>query len=460
MKCCVLGLGYIGLPTAALLAARGHDVLGVDVDPRRLDLMAQGVLRETGLKELVEVGVLSGRLRTGTAVQEADAFLVCVPTPRVAGRRDLTLADVLAAIESIAPHLRKGNLVVLESTVPPGTTDDVIRPGLDRLSGLSCGNDYFLACCPERVLPGNLVHELAHNARTVGGVDDESGRRAAALFRTVVSGEVIVTDARTAEMAKLMENTYAAVNIALANEFAGLAESAGVDVREAIALANRHPRVNLMNPGPGVGGHCIPVDPWFLVDGAFASADLISQALRTNDAMPGRVAFAIGEALARTGKPVRGARVVLMGVSYKGGVDDVRESPALGIASRLWELGADVIFQDPIATGFPHPVQVDLLTAVSGADALAVIADHPQYLGLEPLLPRLRRLMRPNPVFVDTRGVVKSAEGFLFWRLGRGFTEDSPVMPNRPAVGGFDAAGSLATTSTGRTACAPGAPRY
>jgi UDP-N-acetyl-D-mannosaminuronic acid dehydrogenase len=433
LKCCVLGLGYIGLPTAALLAARGHDVLGVDVDPQRLDLMVQGVLRESGLMELIEVGVLSGRLRTGTTVHEADTFVICVPTPHVAGRQDLTLADVLAAIESIAPHLRKGNLVVLESTVPPGTTDDVIRPCLDRLSGLSCGSDYFLAYCPERVLPGNLVHELAHNARIVGGVDDESGRRAAALFRTIVSGEVLVTGSRTAEMSKLMENTYAAVNIALANELAWLAEYAGIDVREAIALANRHPRVNLMNPGPGVGGHCIPVDPWFLVDGTPASACLISQALRTNDGMPGRVASAIGDALARIGKPISGARVVLMGVAYKGGVDDVRESPALGVATWLWESGADVIFQDPIATGFPHPVEPDLLAAVSGADALAVIADHPQYLGLELLLPRLRRLMRPNPLFVDTRGVVKSAEGFLFWRLGCGFAKDGNVVLNRPA---------------------------
>jgi len=421
LRCCVVGLGYIGLPTAALFAARGHHVVGVDADPRRLDLRRDGDPAEPGLKELIDDGLRSGRLSVAAEVVEADAFLVCVGTPRVPGRPEVALAEVLGAVDAVAPRLRAGNLVVVESTVPPGTTDDVVRPRLEAGSGLACGRDFHLAFCPERVLPGNLVHELVHNCRVVGGVDAAGGQRAAALFRSVVAGDVAVTDARTAEFVKLMENTWSAVNIALANEFAVLAERAGVDVHEAITLAGRHPRVRLMRPGPGVGGHCIPVDPGFLVDWAPDAAPLIRQALATNDAMPRHVADAVLAALAQVGKAAGDARVVLAGVTYKGGVDDVRGSPALALAGHLAAAGASVVFQDPVATRFPHPVVPGLSDAVEGADALVIVADHPHYAGLALELPALAARMRPSPVLVDTRGMVPAADGFLLWRLGRGF---------------------------------------
>lgn len=421
MRCCVVGLGYIGLPTAALFASRGHDVVGVDSNARRLDFRHCGDRCEPGLDELVQEGVRSGRLSVASDVADADAFLVCVGTPRESGRPDAALTEVVAAADAVGRRLRAGNLVIVESTVPPGTTDDVIRPRLEAASGLSCGRDFFLAFCPERVLPGNLLHELVHNCRVVGGVDPESARRAAALFRTVVEADVATTDARTAEFVKLMENTWAAVNIALANEFAGLAERGGIDVHEAITLAGRHPRVSLMRPGPGVGGHCIPVDPGFLVDWAPDATPLIRQALETNAGMPRRVADGVRQALDRAGKPVAGARVVLAGVTYKGGVDDVRGSPALSVAAHLQEAGVAITFQDPLATHFPHPVTRELLAAAEGADALVIVADHPQYHALGLQLPALRDRMRPPPVLIDTRGMVPDAPGFLLWRLGRGF---------------------------------------
>lgn len=432
MRCCVLGLGYIGLPTAALFAARGHDVLGVDVDPQRLDVGVHADHREPGLKDLVNAGLQSGRLTVGPRAEDADVFLICVASPRMPERPEATMAEIVSAVDSIVPVLQKGNLVIIESTVPPGTTEDIVMPRLEQASGLRCGRDFHLAYCPERVLPGNLIHELMQNDRVVGGVNEESARRAAVLFRSVVAGEVLLTSTRTAEMAKLMENTWASVNIALANEFAVLAEQADVDVNEAISLANRHPRVHLMKPGPGVGGHCIPVDPWFLVDWAPGKTGLIRRALKTNDSMPDHVAGAICEALLRAGKSLGDSRVVLMGVAYKGGVDDVRGSPALSVASQLRKEGVDVVFQDPVVTTFPYPVEKDLLVSARGADALVVITDHPQYLAIGSLLPKLRFVMRPPPVIADTRAVVASAEGFILWSLGHGFEAPGETESVRP----------------------------
>ncbi len=423
MRCCVVGLGYIGLPTAALFAARGLNVVGVDSNERRLDLQQDCERCEPGLRELVREGLQSGRLSVDSDVVEADVFLICVGTPRLPGRPEVALAEVVVAVEAVGRRLRAGNLVIVESTMPPGATDEVVRPRLEAISGLTCGNDFYLAFCPERVLPGNLVHELVHNCRVVGGVDPESTRRAAALFQSVVEGDIATTDARTAEFVKLMENTWAAVNIALANELSGLAEQAGVDIHEAITLAGRHPRVSLMRPGPGVGGHCIPVDPGFFADWAPDATPLIRQALATNAGMPRHVANAVLQALARVEKPTAGARVVLAGVTYKGGVDDVRGSPALALADDLSAAGATVVFQDPMATGFSHPVVRDLGDAVEGADALVIVADHTQYHALGGRLAALRERMRPKPVLIDTRGIVPAAEGFVLWRLGRGFVE-------------------------------------
>ena len=295
-KICVLGLGYIGLPTASTLAAHGFKVLGVDINPHVIETLQNGNvhIHEPGLRTVVESALNSGNLTVSSQPEEADAFLIAVPTPfyedgygEYDGRK-FRLADmraVTSATEAILPCLRKGNLVVLESTSPPRTTVDLVTPILER-SGLKAGIDFFLCYSPERVLPGQILKELIENARVVGGVTPESAKAGHELYATFVKGEIVETDATTAEMVKLMENTTRDVNIAIANEFARLAEKFGVDIWEAISLANRHPRINILSPGPGVGGHCISVDPWFLVETAPELTPLIYHARQVNDEQP------------------------------------------------------------------------------------------------------------------------------------------------------------------------------
>lgn len=426
MTCCVVGLGYIGLPTAALLAARGHQVLGVDVNPAMLDLPRRCLAAEPGLREWVVSAFREGRLRTGAVVEHSDAYFVCVPTPHDPARPGADLRDVREACAAVGAVVRRGDLVILESTVPPGTTRGVVAPLLERASGLRAGRDFHLAFCPERALPGRLVEELVRNDRVVGGVSADSARRAAALYRALVEGEVFETDAETAEMCKLMENTYVAVNVALANEFARVAEAVGVDAREAIRLANRHPRVRILRPGPGVGGHCIPVDPWFLVEAAPVRTGLIREALRVNHEMPAHVAEATIESLRRAGKSPDGARAVLLGVTYKADVNDCRASPALEIGRLLEREGVRVTYHDPIATDFPRPVERDLTEAVEGADVLVLVADHATYQDLPARLPALAATLAPNPCFVDGRDRVTPVPGYGWWCLGRGFLGTAP----------------------------------
>ncbi|HNS64239.1 MAG TPA: nucleotide sugar dehydrogenase, partial [Anaerolineaceae bacterium] len=283
---CVLGLGYIGLPTASTFATHGIRVVGVDVNQGIVDGLRGGQIHiyEPGLRSLVQDALQSGQLTVSSQVPEADAFVIAVPTP-FHEDKSADLSYVISAAEMVLPSLRWGNLVVLESTSPPLTTLDVVRPILEK-SGLVAGEDFHLAYSPERVLPGQILRELVENTRIIGGVTEASARAGRDLYATFVRGEIILTDATTAEMVKLMENTYRDVNIAIANEFSRLADRFGVDVWEAIRLANRHPRVKILNPGPGVGGHCISVDPWFLVQAAPDLTPLIHTARDVNDSQP------------------------------------------------------------------------------------------------------------------------------------------------------------------------------
>src|SRR5205809_3040858 len=321
---CLLGLGYIGLPTGSMFALAGKNVVGVDPSPRVQTALRSGraSIDEPELQTLVTAAINSGRLRVQTKPEAADAFIIAVPTPLdpTTNRADLTF--VRQAARDIVPFLRRGNLVVLESTVPPGTTRDVLAPILAE-SGLVPGQDIFVAHCPERVLPGRILVELEQNDRLTGGLTPACAERAADLYQTFVKGAIMRTDATTAEMVKVMENTFRDVNVALANEFALIAERIGVDVWDAIRLANHHPRVNVLRPGPGVGGHCIAVDPWFLVGSAPEATRLIQAAREVNDAMPEHVV----ERLATLVAPP--APVALLGVTYKAEVDDIRESPAV-----------------------------------------------------------------------------------------------------------------------------------
>ena len=287
---CVLGLGYIGLPTASTFATpRPHASSAWTSTPKssRCLRTAASISKSRGCAAWCEAAFRSGNLRLAPQPEPADAFIIAVPTPILGGQARRHALRGHSAAKSIVPHLRPGNLVVLESTSPPRTTIDLVAPILER-SGLKAGADFHLAYSPERVLPGQILRELIENARVIGGIDRASAEAGRDLYATFVRGEIVLTDATTAEMVKLMENTYRDVNIAVANEFARLAERFGVDVWEAIALANRHPRVDILRPGPGVGGHCISVDPWFLVEAAPEQTALIRQARQVNDDQPGR----------------------------------------------------------------------------------------------------------------------------------------------------------------------------
>jgi UDP-N-acetyl-D-mannosaminuronic acid dehydrogenase len=417
---CVLGLGYIGLPTASTFANSGLKVVGVDVNERIVAGLRNGELHieEPGLRTLVQAALGSGNLRIAALPEPADAFLIAVPTPVLADKR-ADLSAVLAAAESIVPHLRPTNLVVLESTSPPRTTVDVIVPILER-SGLQAGVDFHLAYSPERVLPGQILRELVENARVIGGIDRLSAEAGRELYAAFVRGEIVLTDATTAEMVKLMENTYRDVNIAAANEFSRLADRFGVDVWEAIAIANRHPRVDILRPGPGVGGHCISVDPWFLVESAPEITPLIRQARLVNDSQPAHAVGLIDTALGG----LRGRTIAALGLAYKPDVDDLRQSPAIEVARLLAEGGARVATFEPFAptARVPGCAPADSLdAALHQAEAVVLLVDHRAFVELDPVAVAKDMAGR---VAIDTRGGWDrrrwTAAGFELYILGAG----------------------------------------
>jgi UDP-N-acetyl-D-mannosaminuronic acid dehydrogenase len=387
----VYGLGYIGLPTAAILADTGLTVTGIDLDAALVALVNAGCVRhhdEAGLPGLVARTVAAGRLSATVEPVAADVHVIAVGTP-IKPDKSPDLDAVEAVARSIARVLRRGDLVVLESTVPPLTCEGLVADVIRDATGLNHTTDYLLAHCPERVIPGNLLTELVHNDRVVGGTTLEATAAAASLYRRFVRGSVIETDARTAETAKLLENTYRDVNIALANELAALASSVGVDPDAAFALANRHPRVNLHRPGIGVGGHCIPVDPWFLVAVDPGEALLLRTARAINDALPARVAQAIRDSL-------RDAHhVTVLGISYKPDVDDMRESPAVEVVRELAadeRLTVDVVEPHCEAlpaelAGLPNVRLVPMDQARSAADLVVLLTPHKDFAGLLAELP-------------------------------------------------------------------------
>lgn len=427
-RICVIGLGYIGLPTASTLAGHGARVLGVDVNQHVLETLRQGEIHihEDGLRQMYREAMASGRLTIAAKPEEADAFIIAVPTPFHEGRfgqhngQEYKLAElsaVVAAAESIVPVLRPGNLVILESTSPPRTTVDVVAPILER-SSLRSGTDFHLAYSPERVLPGQILRELKENARVVGGVTRESAQRAAELYRLFVEGEIVETDATTAELVKLMENTYRDINIAIANEFSRLADKFGVDVWEAISLANRHPRVNILSPGPGVGGHCISVDPWFLVESAPSLTPLIASARRVNDSQPAFVLDVVKRALG----DLRGKHIAALGIAYKPNVDDVRESPAAEVVRLLESDGAQVEAWEPFKTNAVLPgvkLASSLDEALASAEAILLLVAHTEFVGLDPLEVAKKTRAR---IVIDTVNAWGSAAwrkaGFKIFRLG------------------------------------------
>jgi UDP-N-acetyl-D-mannosaminuronic acid dehydrogenase len=416
---CVIGLGYIGLPTAATFATHGLHVFGVDTNPRIVNTLRGGgvPIQEPGLGDLLNRAFQSGGLSVVDRPVEADAFLIAVPTPHEDKKADLTY--VRAAAESILPVLRKGNLVVLESTSPPRTTLDVVAPILES-SGLRAGADFHLAYSPERVLPGRILAELVENARVIGGIDQASANAGRDLYASFVRGEIVLTDATTAETVKLMENTFRDVNIALANELARICVPLNVDVWEAIAIANRHPRVKILQPGPGVGGHCISVDPWFLVEAAPDVSALIRTAREVNDSQP---AFVV-ESVRRTLGELKGKKIAVLGLTYKADVDDARESPAFEILHALIKAEANPVAFDPMApelSALPCPRAASLEDAARDADCLILVVAHRAFKDLSPA--RLRSSMHTAVAFDCVRAWDRTAweaAGFAYHLLGDG----------------------------------------
>lgn len=430
-KVCILGLGYIGLPTAAMFAANGVKVVGVDTNPNVVETLKAGRLHihEPGLGEVLEKALASGNLSVSPTPEPADAFLIAVPTPfyenetgeyRGQPYKKADMRAVTSATEAIVPHLRKGNLVVLESTSPPRTTVDWVVPMLEK-SGLKAGSDFYVAYSPERVLPGQILRELVENARVIGGLTPESAQAGAELYSVFVRGQIHQTDATTAEMVKLMENTYRDVNIAIANEFSRLAERFGVDAWEAIQLASLHPRVKILNPGPGVGGHCISVDPWFFVETAPDLSQLIWKARQVNDAQPH---FVVEKARQSLGGHLTGKRIAALGLAYKPDVDDLRESPAVEVVHLLQKEGAVVQAFEPFKpeNGLPGIHSAPTLgAALENAEAVLLLVGHTQFRALTP---EQLASLTPARVLVDTVNALIGRDwesaGFRLWRLGVG----------------------------------------
>lgn len=394
-----MGLGYIGLPTAIMFAKSGCHVHGVDVNPMIIDQLQakQSNSYEPGLEDVLKEVMNEKKLTVSTHPEEADTFIIAVPTPFTVNKMS-DLSHVKRAAEMIVPYVKKENLVVLESTVPPKTVEEVVLPILKQ-TGLDIGHELFVGYSPERVLPGNLLDEMVDNDRIVGGINQLSSEKCVALYKRFVKGNIHVTDVVTAEMVKLMENTYRNVNIAFANELARIAETIGFNVWEAIDLANSHPRVHIHKPGPGVGGHCIAVDPWFIVEKAPEESELISVAINRNDATPYHVVHVIEQMVKHITNPV----VSLLGLAFKGNIDDMRESPAIVIRNELEQRGVQLKVFDPyVKQDVPGKVQT-LAEAASDSDCLVLITDHDIFKTID--FSQLKDLLRTKQI-LDTRNML------------------------------------------------------
>ncbi|MGQ0797835.1 MAG: nucleotide sugar dehydrogenase [Methanobacteriota archaeon] len=430
MNVAVVGLGYVGVPVAAVAASAGARVVGIDIDPAKVDAINAGRNplrgREPGLAHLVRAQVAAKRLRASSdpsTVRTADVVVVSVETPIEPTSHDPNHRALTSALRSIGAHLKRGALVSIESTLAPGTMERVVRPTLERASGKRSGRDFGLVHCPERVTAGKLLHNLTTLHRVLGANDTRAARKAAAFYKRFVKGDVHATDWTTAEVVKTAENAYWDVQIAFANEVALISEELGVDAYRVRDLVNTCPFRAMLIPGAGVGGHCIPKDPWLLVHPAIHSKpELIPTARWVNDYMPRRLARLVEEALAASGRRIKGARVAVLGFAYRENTEDTRNTPAKAFVRELRRRGADVVIHDPYARSERgYRVLRDLRAVARGADALAIVTGHDAYRRLD--LRRLRRVVRRR-VLVDGRNVFEGTEaaraGFVYRGIGKG----------------------------------------
>ena len=414
---CVVGLGYIGLPTAVMFANHGHKVHGVDVNEKAVTMIQNKELHieENGLQERLDTAIDGGMLTASMKPVEADVFIIAVPSP-IKADKTAELEYVRKATASVVPFLKKGDLVILESTVPPRTVEDVMMPELVQ-SGLEIGTELFVSHSPERVIPGRVFQELVTNDRIIGGINEESARLTSELYASFVEGKMHETDATTAELVKVMENTYRDVNIAFANELAMIAQGINVNIWEAIKLANYHPRVNIHTPGPGVGGHCIAVDPWFLVELDPEKSKIIHLARKTNDGMPSYTAQLTADILKAKG--IKDPKIAVLGLAFKGNIDDMRESPSVEVVSEFRERGMNLTAHDPHIKVNNLPEQTQSFDeAIQDASALVVLTDHQAFRDIDPTT--LTNVA--NKIIIDTKNCIDREKwenaGFDVYLLG------------------------------------------
>lgn len=406
MKVCIIGQGYIGLPTAALFAKNDCEVVGVDVIESVVEMLNNGEIHieEPGLGEIIKTALDKGVYKASLTPEKADAFIITVPTPYIVENYSCDLSYVISACESILPFVEKGNTIIVESTIAPLSTDETVKPIFEN-AGFTIGEDLYLAHCPERVLPGQIIYELVNNNRIIGGVTPECSKKAAEVYGQFVKGELMLTEAKTAELSKCMENTFRDVNIALVNELTKICAEIGVNALDVIEVANKHPRVNLHSPGPGVGGHCLAIDPYFIYAKAPETAKIIKLARDTNRSMPGFVAENVR-------KIIPDGKIAVLGISYKGNTDDDRESPAYEIIALL-----DNDYE--IAVHDPHIDKENLVgfdEAIDGADLILVLCDHDEFKKMDYDLIKDKS---SKPIIFDTKNVVEDVpEDITLYNFG------------------------------------------
>jgi len=395
-KISVLGMGYVGLPTACMLANSGFKVSGVDIDKDIINKLNFGKIHieEPELEKIFLKAFKNKKLKVSLELGKSDVFIIAVPTP-LNHRNKADLSYVINAVNKITDKIEKGNLVILESTSPPGTTRNIVGKIITSSTGFLAGKDYYLAFCPERVLPGKIIYELKNNDRIVGGVDRKSAEITRDIYKTFVKGRIFLTNLETSEFVKLAENTYRDINIAFANEISLICGDYGIDVWEVIKYANMHPRVNILNPGPGVGGHCIAVDPWFILENTGRKDTLIEKSRNINNNMP----FIISKRAEEIVRGYKKPKVTIFGFSYKENVGDVRESPAVVINNKLTKKGIKVSIYDPLVINTRYNLS-GLEDSVDGSDLILLFSGHSVFKEID--LALVSDLMRNRNIF-DTR---------------------------------------------------------
>ncbi|OOV76422.1 nucleotide sugar dehydrogenase [Mammaliicoccus fleurettii] len=408
MKLSVIGLGYIGLPTALLFASKGLEVTGIDVNKSVVEKLNNKELHieENGLQELLVQTIDSKNFKAATELEHSDYYIVAVPTPHLEDNScDVSyLKDAVMKLKNV---IKKGDTIIVESTIGPRTMEDIVQPMIESF-GFTVGEDIYLAHCPERVLPGKIIHEMIHNNRIIGGITEACIQKTIELYKRLVQGKLLETKASTAEMSKLMENTYRDVNIALANELVKISDNLNINALDVIKLANEHPRVNIHLPGPGVGGHCLAVDPYFIVASDPENSEIIANARRINNSMPKYVIEKVNSIM----ESIQGKKLTVLGLTYKGNIDDIRESPALDIYHELkLKSKYEVVAQDSHVQ--LDWVENDITKALENSDLALVLTDHNEY---KDLANYVNGTMKQNIVF-DTKNIVENTEEIKYYNF-------------------------------------------